>query len=148
MQMQKLKNNNSGFTILEVVIAVAVLTIGILAMGVLQTSSVKLNSNAKGITEASTWAMDTMENIMALEYMDDDINAGNYSTASSNKILYANHPSIAEGYAVTYTVADDGPVVDGDVTYKTVTVTVTWSDLGTFGVQRNISLNFIKPRLI
>jgi type IV pilus assembly protein PilV len=147
--MQPVKTDNRGFTILEVVIAVSILAIGILAMGVLQTSSVQLNNNAKGITEASTWATDTMEDIMALAFTDADIaTARSYSTADNNKILYTGHPAIAQGYTIVYTVANDGPVVSGTATYKTITVTVSWSNLGTSGRQTSVSLNFIKPQLI
>lgn len=146
--MHSLKIDNRGFTILEVIVAVSVLTIGILAMGVLQTSTVRLNNNARGITEASAWATDTMEDIMALSYSDADINAGTYSTASNNKILPDTHPAIDEGYTIVYTVADNGPIVNGIATFKTVTVTVSWSNLGTSGSQRSVSLNFIKAQLI
>jgi type IV pilus assembly protein PilV len=148
-KMRSIKSDNRGFTLLEVIIAVSVLTIGILAMGVLQTSSVRLNSNAKGITEASAWATDTMEDIMALAFTDAAIaTARSYSTADNNKILYSNHPAIAQGYTIVYTVLNNGPAVGGTATYKTITVTVTWRNLGTSGAQRSVSLNFIKAQLI
>lgn len=137
--MQTVINDNRGFSLLEVILAVSVLTVGILAMGVLQTSSVSMNKNARGITEASAWATDTMENIMALSFTDPDIDANtSHSADPNNKVL----PTNPEGYTITYIV---GAAVNN---MKTISVTVSWSNLGTSGSQRAVTLNFIKARLI
>ena len=67
-----------GFTILEVLIAIAVLTIGILGVNAMQVSSLKGNSIANKITEGSNWAADRMERIIVMPFdsgsntLDDD----------------------------------------------------------------------------
>jgi prepilin-type N-terminal cleavage/methylation domain-containing protein len=66
MMMGKMRNN--GFTLIEVVIALAVLTIGIIAMFSMQTMGIKGNSSANRVTETTTWAADTVEGIVSLSY--------------------------------------------------------------------------------
>ncbi len=66
-----------GFTIVEALVALVVLTIGILTVYTMQTGSVRGNTRAKQITTASNWAVDRMELINALDYEDhllDDVN--------------------------------------------------------------------------
>lgn len=60
--------DNRGFTLTEVMIALAVFTIGILAVNAMQTASIKGNSKARKITEAGNLATDRIENIISLDY--------------------------------------------------------------------------------
>ncbi|CAB1080639.1 hypothetical protein D1AOALGA4SA_8318 [Olavius algarvensis Delta 1 endosymbiont] len=57
-----------GFTLLEVLIAVSIFAIGILAIAGLQIRSVNLNSAARMQSEATTVAVDVMERLMSLPY--------------------------------------------------------------------------------
>jgi len=132
--MKKIYDDNQGFTLLEVIIAVSILAIGILAMGVLQTSSISLNTNARGITEASTWATDRMELLMALPYdapTPHDLTNGSHSG-----------PTI-DGYTINWNVVDDGTN-----NFKTITITVTWSNLGSSGGQKSVVFESVKAQLI
>jgi len=145
-KVHPLKIDNRGFTILEVIVAVSVLTIGILAMGVLQTSTVRLNNNAKGITEASAWAADQMEYLMSLPRW--DVTSNPVLPVHADLAVGAHQGPVINGYDIDWFILDNGPVVNGNVTYKSITVTVSWSNLGTSGSQRSVSLNFIKAQLI
>lgn len=60
----------SGFTLIESLVALGVLTIGILTMYTMQTGSVRGNFRASRISTASTWAMDRIEKINAMTYDD------------------------------------------------------------------------------
>lgn len=73
------KLDNQGFTLIEVVIALGVLAIGIIAMFSMQTMGIKGNSNANRITETTIWAADKIEEIVALDY-DDLIDRNNNGT--------------------------------------------------------------------
>lgn len=68
--------NQNGFTLIEVLIAVAVLTIGVLAMQAMQGMSVGDNAKSGAITAKSMLAAGQIEQIMALDYdnnlLDDD----------------------------------------------------------------------------
>ncbi len=69
-----LVRNDRGFTLTEIMIALAVFTIGILAVNAMQTASIKGNSKARQITEASNLATDRIEKIIALDYDDPALN--------------------------------------------------------------------------
>lgn len=66
-------HNKAGFTLIEVLIAVAVFTIGILSANVMQISSIKGNSKANRITESANWASDKIESLLVLDYEDSEI---------------------------------------------------------------------------
>jgi prepilin-type N-terminal cleavage/methylation domain-containing protein len=57
-----------GFTLIEVLIALAIFSIGILAVASLQTSLTGRNTSARISTEASIWSRDRVESLMLLPY--------------------------------------------------------------------------------
>ena len=133
-----LYNNEQGFSLIEVIIAVSVLAIGILAATVLQTSSVRLNSNARSITEASTFATDEMEYRMTLNFQDAYLQNGSYAI---DKDCCPNHPAVLSGYRINTNIMDTAYLE------KEVTVNVSWSNFGSLGRDRTVSFQSIKPRL-
>jgi type IV pilus modification protein PilV len=104
----KLKENR-GFTLLEVIIAISILTFGILAVGAMQGAALRGNNFAYGRTSASTLAQDALEDLMALPYasMDD-----------GNRDI--------DNYRITWDVEEYGA---GTASYKTITVTVRYLGL-------------------
>jgi len=75
-QFPKNKKNidNNGFTLIEILIAITVFAIGILALGSMQISSMNGNADAQRITDASVLAQDQLEEVMALDYDDPLLN--------------------------------------------------------------------------
>lgn len=59
--MQKDKNTNSGFTLVEVMVAVLVLSVGLLGFAALQTRGLRLNHDALIRTQATFLANDIMD---------------------------------------------------------------------------------------
>jgi prepilin-type N-terminal cleavage/methylation domain-containing protein len=57
-----------GFTLIEVLIALAIFSIGILAVAGLQIRSINMNTAARMQSEATTVAVDVMERLMGLPY--------------------------------------------------------------------------------
>ena len=127
-----------GFTLVEIIVAISVLTIGILSIAVLQTSSIQRNSKARNVTEASTLATDEMEYRMALNfqsaYLADDTYADDYTTNNN-------------GYAINTDIRNLQNAYLGIITSKRITVNVSWSNFGSFGKQRTLTFENIKPRL-
>lgn len=69
----KTLNEDNGFTLIEVVIALGVLAFGILSLMLLQLSSIKGNSTANTVTGESTLAADRIETILELDYIHADL---------------------------------------------------------------------------
>mgnify|MGYP001819460327 CR=1 FL=1 len=70
--MKKIKKigTEDGFTLIETLIAMAIFTIGILGLFVMQTAAIKENLTANAITIGSTWATDRVERLLAMDYSD------------------------------------------------------------------------------
>ncbi len=62
-----------GYTLVEVLIAMAVFAIGILAIFSMQMTATSSNALARGLTENYTAAMDKVEELLALPYDDIDL---------------------------------------------------------------------------
>lgn len=103
-------HNNKGFTLLEILIAMVILSIGLLGMAALTGGIMRGNSFSNELTTATTLAQDRME----------DIKRAGYSGASSLTENYNEISNFPLHKRVTSIV--DGPATD----MKTVTVTVYW----------------------
>ena len=128
---KKMQMGIEGFTLLEVLIVMAIFSIGILAVAAMQMTSTKGNASARRMTEATALAENQIENLMQLPYDHADLNPANNP-----------HPGPQGGpYAMTWDVNEID--LDGDLTNdsKTIDVTVSWSYSG----DRNVSIQYIRP---
>ena len=145
------EGKEKGFTLLEVIVAISILTIGILAVASMQISSIRGNSLSSAVTGGTTWAGDQVERLMALPYddpllqdTDGDSAAGLDNTGfdnDPNTQADADQQAIEGRYTIYWNVADDTPMTNT----KTINVTVTWTD---HGVQKTVSLQRVIPRII
>ncbi len=78
--MISVRNCDQGFTLIEALVAIVVLTIGILAVYSMQIASVKGNATASRLTSASSLAADRVERILVLDYEDDVVDEDNDGT--------------------------------------------------------------------
>lgn len=115
----KHSHKEHGFTLIEVLIALAIFSIGILAVGSMQLRSTGGNTNARVLTEASIWCQDRVETLMSYPYTDPNLTAGGaqYTVTSGN-------------YNVMWQVWEFGDVTPAGVAApanntKTIRVTVT-----------------------
>ncbi len=140
-----LKNNQQGFSLIEIMIAVTIFTIGILATGAMQMKAVSGNSFASGLTEATTVAQAQMEKLMALSYNDSALNdTDNDKTAGLNDASAATADGSSQYtgqtgtvYNIFWNVAVDSPVTNT----KQIRIIVKWTAKTS---ARQITLNFIK----
>jgi type IV pilus modification protein PilV len=107
--MYKKLKEDRGFTLLEVIIAISILTFGILAVGAMQGAALRGNNFAYGRTSASTLAQDALEDLMAERYAD--------MVDGSREV---------DNYTISWDVEEIGA---GTEAYKTITITVRYLDL-------------------
>ncbi len=117
------QGDSRGFSLLEVLIALAIFSLGMLAVGALQFNSTNNNTGARIHTQASTLLVDQIERLTALAYDDADLDAG-------------NHSAVQDPYTVSWAVVDDAPAAGA----KMIAVTVT----GTHPRARPITISFVK----
>ena len=123
-------HSEKGFTIIEVMIALAIFSIGIMAAWALQTGSTRGNTKARHLTSAATWASDRLERLIQLSYTHADLTAGVHAPALDADGIDNNHnglidePGESGPLQLTWQVTDDSPIVRT----KTVRVDVVWRD--------------------
>jgi len=102
------KHINDGFTLLEVLFAICVLSIGILAVASMQIGAIQGNSFAGHVTEGTTWAQDKLEELMALPYEDPWLEAaGNPPGLDS---AGNTHEEVNFPYTISWIVTDGNPL--------------------------------------
>ncbi len=74
----------NGYTLIEVLIAMAIFSIGFLAVSTMQISAINSNANARSQTTVLNYAKDKIEDLMALDYSHADLAAGPHSDAAGN----------------------------------------------------------------
>ncbi len=102
---------NKGFTLIEILIAMAVFAIGILAVGSMQISAIDNNASARTRSEATVLAADKFEDLMSLNYSHPDLGPGTVSRTGPNNI-YRLQWLVTENYPTWAT--------------KTIELTVCW----------------------
>ncbi len=109
MNMHK-ANNNSGFTLMEVLVAMLILSVGLLGTAALITGIINSNKLSNRISTATVLAQDKIEEIKGLNYS---------SVVSETK---APMPSLYAHYEREVIVTPNSPSSG----MKTVNVTVYW----------------------
>lgn len=112
--------DDQGFTLVEVMIGMAIFVIGYLAVASMQMVAINGDAGARKTTEAATMAADQLETLIALPY--DNLENGG---------------SISEGiYTISWQIDPDDPLPNT----KTITVTVNWQHRG----PRNFEASYVK----
>jgi prepilin-type N-terminal cleavage/methylation domain-containing protein len=114
----RLLPGSMGFTLIEVLIALIILSVSLLALAGLMATSTGNNASGAHLTEAVTMGQDKLEELRATRW--ETIPEG----ATTDQTL----GSTGTAYARQWAVATAGNL-------KTVTVTVTWADRINHSVQ-------------
>jgi prepilin-type N-terminal cleavage/methylation domain-containing protein len=112
-------NDEYGFTLVEVMMAIVILGVALLAFAGVSFYSITQASGADMLTSATTLAMDQAENIKSLPY--EDVTSGE---DPNNPVDSTGQPD--GHFTREWVVEDDVP----DAGTKTVTITVSYNDQG------------------
>ncbi|RLB42452.1 MAG: hypothetical protein DRH12_05680 [Deltaproteobacteria bacterium] len=121
-----------GFTLLEVVVAVSILTVGLLAIATLQGAAIRGNNHASTSTVAATVATDRVEKLLALSSDSVLLNDtdGDGTAGLSDIGVDADHATTEQmngaTFSVFWNVAPDTPNSGN----KTIGLIVEWNDRG------------------
>ncbi|MEJ2729949.1 MAG: type II secretion system protein [Deltaproteobacteria bacterium] len=103
--------DDRGFTFVELLIVIAIFSIGILAVASMQVTAINANASARMSGEATALAASQIETLMASDYdTAGDLNPG-------------SHTLVRDAYTIDWTVTDSD--IDGDGTNESKTVSVT-----------------------
>ena len=75
--------NNKGFSLIEILIAVSIFSIGILAVATMQIAAINGNKVARKNTKAVTWSSDRADRLLSLPYTHADLVPGPYNIPAS-----------------------------------------------------------------
>lgn len=123
-------SKNNGFSLIEVLVAIAVFSIGILAVAAMQVSAIKTNASAGNATRAIEIASDQIEQLLMTDYTGSDLlESGNPHTKGP-----------IDGFTITWNIDEDVDV-DGDGVddAKRIDLKVSWHG-------RNVSLTCIRSQ--
>ncbi len=140
-------DKNGGFTLIELMIAMAILSIGILGVATLQVTSTKGNLSAGVITQNTTVAQSQAEDLMALSYDATDLAVGTHTPpqtadgVDNNNNGFVDEPGETGAVTMSYTVVADTPVVNT----KTITITVNRPG---FSGQKTSTIVHVIPEII
>ena len=112
--------NSKGFTLIEVLIALVILSVSLLALASLTAVTTKNNAFGSHVTEAATFAQDKLEEFRALRPQTPptgDIPEGPGTDPA------AKTGSTGISYVRNWNVVTNGNI-------RTITITVNWNDQG------------------
>ena len=142
--------NNQGFTIIEILIALAIFAVGFLALSSMQITAINTNTNTRYSTTVINIAKDRAEELMALPYSNVNLigspapgttyaPAANADLIDNNEDGQIDEAGESGHITITWTVIDDQPRAGT----KSVRVTAVRTGKG----QRRASFDFIKANM-
>jgi type IV pilus assembly protein PilV len=134
IRKRPLVNRRQGFTLIEVLIALVILTVGLLAAAKMQISAIQGNYFSSNTSTALSLAEQKMEDLLGRAYSDAavaDTQAGNNGNLTSlvtkdHEENNVDEEGVVGGgiYHRVWNVADDTPISNT----KTITILVGWGN--------------------
>lgn len=113
-----IKGNQSGFTLIEVLISMGVLAVGIMAISLMQAHFTNGNSQSRQFIRATDIAMNQIETL------------SNITDSSNANLDTGNHTTIINTYERDYTLSWTVTDTDPNDGILSVDVSVSWNDNG------------------
>ena len=125
--MNKAARKPKGFTLIEVVTALIILAIGLLAIATMQITSTRGAHFSNSVTQATVLGQDKLEYLRNLSYGHPDLSSGQHDEGTISDTIFSRQYNIVE---------------DAGNSMKTIIVTVQWTDRG----NHNISFSTIRSK--
>ncbi|MCP4413687.1 MAG: prepilin-type N-terminal cleavage/methylation domain-containing protein [Gammaproteobacteria bacterium] len=109
---QKKNRKEYGFTIIEVLIAMFIFSIGVLGVTKMQITAIQTNNIAGNYTQGSSWGISQIESLLAMAY--DDANLDHNTTGTMTQGIYT----------MNWTVTENVPTPN----VKQINIVVTWNN--------------------
>ena len=97
---------DKGFTVIEALMAMALLGIGLMSIMTLQATNTNLNSSSRRQTEGYTWAMGQVEKLLNDSYDNDDL-----QVKGSPGVIGDGHMVVEGPYTVEWDVVDNSATI-------------------------------------
>jgi type II secretory pathway pseudopilin PulG len=149
--MMTILKNSEGFTLIEALIATLILSVGLLALGGMQMSSVKGNTTANKLTIASTSANSGYELLLNMSYFDPAMDPGTHTQAElPGLVLPEEIESLT--WDVTLWTVTDGLDNDGDGEFeeaderqiKSIDLNINYTNRAV----KTMTINFLKSEML
>ena len=133
------KKLNEGFTLIEIMVALCILSFGILAVASMQTSAIRGNSSARDLTEATVLAHDKVEELITLQYNHAYLQdmSGDGDNGLADVGANADYQETQGKYTIYWNISQNSSINNT----KTIRIILTWTENGK---ERNISIDYIK----
>jgi len=116
---RRLSKSTKGFSLIEVMIALIILAVGLLALMTMQIVSIRANAFSSEMTYASMLAQSRFERLRNMDYASIAPTAG----PITDEIINADAKTKGISYTILRDVDDNFPATD----MKTITLTVNWT---------------------
>lgn len=142
-------NDNQGFTLIEVMMAMVIFVIGILSVAAMQTSATRGNISANKTTRGFTWCSDRMETLMSLPYVEPlagNLALGPHNPAQNADGIDNDHDGQIDeagetgNITLTWTVANNAAVPNSII----ISVTANWQS--PMGDPKTLTLSSVRAR--
>ncbi|OQX13983.1 MAG: hypothetical protein BWK76_15370 [Desulfobulbaceae bacterium A2] len=156
-------SRQEGFSLVEVMVALAIFAIGLLSIAAMQVTAIRGNSSARRLSEATSLLQDVAERVLEEPYVNtltaynvlpaaasyNVTSAPSYSQIYYKDIFPVDSPALdqAVAYTVSIYLQNPGDLVPPMPMIPTdalrVTVTVSWQEGGR---QRNVPVSLLKSQ--
>jgi type IV pilus assembly protein PilV len=137
--MKELKKQG-GFTLIEVLIALTIFAVGLLAIAAMQTSAIQMNSTAGKMTDITAMGMDQLEYLTGLPFTDPWLDPAGNPPSGTDTAGKTHSFTNNDGFTISWDTSNN-PTVGGAVVNnaKLIKLTVT-------GKGKRLTLTCIKAQ--
>jgi len=112
-------SGSKGFTLVEVLIGLIILSVGILAITTVHVISTKGSYFSNHLSQATICAQDKLESLKNLPYNDSDLSSGQHNEGILPGTIFSRQVIVVE---------------DVGNSIKTITVVIDWADQGNHSI--------------